>query len=215
MFLLILAALTSKGVREPTVRPRVFGRPGVRASGCRASGVQRGRRWACKRCTAPPPAPHAVYSRPDWRGGSRPRAAKPYACVRQVLPTVERCIPTGHCKNTLSHTISGKGWYASPDLSGREKGGGVRENAFPDECKAQAVRGQGRVHAMMDIVLISIWPLLPYCGGAGRHRSLHPRPNRCSGRDRVCHANWTDAFALRLRHVLAIREILRFGHCIR
>lgn len=57
---------------------------------------------------------------------------------------------------------------------GRERGGGVAENAFPDGCKAQAVRAGGRVHAMMDIVLISIWPLLPYCGGAGRHRSLHP-----------------------------------------
>lgn len=46
-----------------------------------------------QRYTAPPRAPHAVYSRPDWRGASRPRDARPYARVRQVnLERTERCI---------------------------------------------------------------------------------------------------------------------------
>lgn len=69
-------------------------------------------------------------------------------------------------------SVSPLGLESSP----REKGAGGRvvENAFPGGCKAQAVR-RGGVHAMMDIVLISIWPLLPYCGGAVR------AIDRCTG----------------------------------
>lgn len=81
------SVLTKESSSPASDRP-AFGRPApgrCPAAWAAAVGVQR--------CTAPPRAPHAVYSRPDWRGASRPRDANPYARVRQVnLERTERCI---------------------------------------------------------------------------------------------------------------------------
>lgn len=193
-------------------RVRRSSRPAVRQVGARrpaaawaAVGVQALHRPA-------PRAPRCLFSVGPM-AGRQSSACRATVRTRASGTSIGRAVhPTGHCKNTLSYTISGRARRAGPGTRGREKGGGVRENAFPDECKAQAVRAEGRVHAMMDIVLISIWPLLPYCSGAGRHRSLHPR----SPIDAV---DMTVCVIIKLLCICVtcpkLREISPLGRCIR
>lgn len=164
-----------------------------RRRGVSAAGRPWGRAGCTGRRPAPPTPSRAVYSgRAAARGAagggraSRPRDAHRTARVRQVWTRpAERCIccRTLRKKNTAPRFNSGN----SVEVRGARPRAGCAVRDAP--AAVQGAGGRG-VHAMMDIVLISICPLLPCCGGAGRaiDRCTGPRPMRrwCCITSRAC-----------------------------
>ncbi|CAH2067631.1 unnamed protein product, partial [Iphiclides podalirius] len=143
-------------------------------------GVQAAPPRRSPRTGARPPLAPAVYSRPSG-GATVARVTRNRTYTRRQSEQHtdrERCI---RCRTALRgkkstpHTRkTAAAGSVSEARPARRVRSGVAENAFPG-CIAQAARTEGRVQAMMDIVLISICPRLPYCGDAGR------AIDRCTG----------------------------------
>ncbi|CAH0726239.1 unnamed protein product, partial [Brenthis ino] len=161
---------------QPHLAARAFHkvrRPVERAAG-RPVGVQ-----AAPPRPPPPPRTHprCLFSA-EWRGDSRPRHALRTARAFPIHKHKQRgaFVIGRHVKKLYEFFLLTIPLAAPANSTGKSTGDKRR---YRGKCISR-VHGaggadEGRVQAMMDIVLISICPLLPYCGDAGR------AIDRCTG----------------------------------